>query len=57
MSHATDSDLFQIFKLIVSTREKILNNINVEARRQVTWGNSLLPIAVRGSKTLRAYAA
>ena len=57
MSHATDSDLFQIFKLIVSTREKILNNINVEARRQVTWGNSLLPNAVRGSKTLRAYAA
>ena len=30
-----DSDLYQIFRLIVTTSEKILHNINVEVCRQV----------------------
>ena len=43
-----------IFKLFISTNEKMLNNINVLARRQVNQENSSLPVAVRGSKTPRA---
>ena len=48
--------LSQIFRLIVSTCEKILNNINVVLWRQVNEKNSSLPSASRGSKTSCAQA-
>ena len=41
----------QIFKLIVSTSEKILKNTNVLLRRNVKKENTVLPVAVRGSAT------
>ena len=52
---ATDGNgLSQIFKQIVSTGKKRLNNINLVVRREVKYENSALPVAVRGSKTLHA---
>ena len=44
----------QIFKVIVSNREKILKNIHAVVWRQVELENSSLPIAVRCSKSLHA---
>ena len=41
----------QIFILLISNGEKILNNVNVVVRGQVKSENSLLPVAVRVSKT------
>ena len=49
-----DSGLLQIFKLIIFASEKILNNKNAVLRRQVKYENRSLPVAVRGSETLRA---
>ena len=47
-----DSGLSQIFKLIVSTSEKIFtDNINVVLRRQFKCVHSSTPVVVRGSKT------
>lgn len=46
-----ESDLFKISKLTVSTTGEMLENINVVARRKVKLENSLLPFAVRRSKT------
>lgn len=40
------SGLSEVCKLIVSTSEKILNDINVVVTRQVKVENSLLPLAV-----------
>ena len=46
-----ESGLFQISTLTVSTTGEMLENINVVARRKVKQENSLLPFAVRRSKT------
>ena len=49
-----DSGPSQIFKLIVCTSEKKLNNIVVVVRRQLKEENSSIPLSVHGSKTSRA---
>jgi len=49
------SGFSQIFQLIVSTSEKILNNINVVLKRQVKWVNSLLLVAIGDSETSHSY--
>ena len=54
ISHDRTVAVSQIFKIIVSASENILNNINVVVWRQVKYENSALPVAVRGSKTLHA---
>jgi len=41
----------RISKLIISTTEKILNNISVVVWRQFKWENSSLPVASCGWKT------
>lgn len=52
---ALERDLSQIFKLIVSTSQEILNNKNV-VWRQVKKENSSLPVAACVTKTSRAQA-
>ena len=49
-----DSGLSVISNVIVSTSEKIPNNINVVVRGKVKKKNSSLLVAVRGSKSSRA---
>ena len=44
----------QIFKLIISTKEEILNNFNVVVWSQVKWECNSFPVAIRRSKTSRA---
>ena len=45
-----DSDVSQIFTLIISNGKKVPGNVNVVVRRQVKRENSSLPVAVRVSK-------
>lgn len=46
-----DSGVSQIFMLIISNGGKIIIKIKVAVNRQVKMENSLLPVAVRVSKT------
>ena len=50
ISHAR-TVVFQIFILIVSNGEKILNSVNVVVQGQVKSENSSPPVTVRVSKT------
>ena len=49
-----DSSVSQIFNLMISNGGTILSNVKVVVTRQVKRENSSLPVAVRGSKSLRA---
>ena len=50
-----DCVLPQIFKLIVSSSEKILDNLNVVVGRQVKWQNSPPLVTVHGPELLELH--
>ena len=50
-----DCVLPQIFKLIVSSNEKILDNLNVVVGRQVKWQNSPPSVTVHGQRLLELH--